>query len=279
MSAAVDTAGRLVSIVMPAYNAAATIAESIDSARRQTYPHWELLVVDDGSTDATREIVATFLADSRIRLIQGPGRGGAANARNIGLDAARGDYVAFLDSDDLWVEDKLERQVAFMRSTGCKLSYGAYWRFAGSDQEPLSLVTPPSHVTYATLLKSNPIGCLTALYDRRVFPSMRMPDMAALAKGTWLHRWLSGRVGHEDYAFWLAMLRSNEARSHGFARGIAEPLAKYRVSPGSLSSNKARAAAFQWLVYRRAERLPLWRAALNFVVYAWRGVRKSRGDA
>ena len=266
----------LVSVVMPALNAGRTIAESIRSVLGQTYPKWELLIVDDGSTDDTKAIVSSFLADRRIHLLTGAGLGGPAKARNVGLDAAKGDMVAFLDSDDQWLPQKTEKQLAFMASAGAGLSYTAYWRVDADGQTRLSRVRAPPSVTYESLLRTNSIGCLTAMYDRKAFPDARMPVVGRSAEGTWMHRWLSGRIGHEDYAFWLALMRSKPARATGFACGINEPLALYRLSTGSLSSNKLRAAAFQWLVYRRVEGLPFPQAAVNFARYSMHGLRKHK---
>jgi len=272
-------AGPLVSIVMPAFNSGETIADSITSVLGQSHSNWELLIVDDGSTDDTRAVVSTFLSDRRIRLLKGAGRGGPARARNVGLEVASGDMVAFLDSDDQWVAHKTEAQLAFMKRTGAALSYTGYWRVDIDGRTRLGQVEVPSSVTYESLLKTNSIGCLTAMYDRRLFPDVRMPDVGRSAEGTWLHRWLNGRIGHEDYAFWLALLRSSPARGRAmFAGGINEPMAMYRLSANSLSGNKLRAASFQWLVYRHIEKLSLPSAAANFCRYAWHGLKKHRVD-
>lgn len=275
MTRGIDAAQPLVSIVMPAYNAAATIRQSIESVFAQTYPNWELLVVDDSSSDGTAEIVLGYIEDRRVHLIRGPGRAGAAGARNVALSHATGDLVAFLDSDDVWLPEKLDRQLRFMRETRAGLVFSAYWRMDGSGERLLSKVKVPVDVDYDRLLRSNCIGCLTAMYDRRLFPSQRMPDVASHARESWLCRQLGGRIGHEDYAFWLSLLKSELGREPEFALGMSEPLARYRISASSLSGNKARAAAFQWLVYRHVERLNWARAAWNFLHYAWHGLRKS----
>jgi teichuronic acid biosynthesis glycosyltransferase TuaG len=272
-------AGPLVSVVMPAFNAGSTIADSIRSVLAQTYPHWELIVIDDGSEDDTCAVVSRFLSDRRIQLLRGPGGGGPAGARNIGLDSAAGSMVAFLDSDDQWLPEKTERQLSFMARTGASLSYTAYWRVEADGRTRNGLVQVPSSLSYESLLETNSIGCLTAMYDCRAFRDARMPDVSRSTEGTWLRRVLGGRIGHEDYAFWLALMRSTRAREPGFACGINEPLALYRLSGGSLSSNKLRAAAFQWLVYRRVERLPLALALKSFTKYAVHGLRKQRPNS
>jgi glycosyltransferase involved in cell wall biosynthesis len=260
---------------MPAFNASVTIADSIKSVLDQTYANWELLIVDDGSTDSTKAVVSSFLADRRIRLLNGADRRGPAHARNVGLDAALGDMVAFLDSDDQWLPHKTETQLAFMLRTGAGLSYTAYWRVAADGYTRLGEVAVPCSLCYEALLQTNSVGCLTAMYDRRLFPKARMPDMALMTKGTLVYRWLNGRVGHEDYAFWLAMLRSSVAHDrNNFALGINEPMALYRVNANSLSGNKLRAAGFQWLIYRQVERLSWLQAATNFARYAIYGLKK-----
>jgi len=247
------SADPLVSVVMPAFDAVATIAESIRSVLDQTHRALELLVIDDRSRDATWDIVqAAAAADARVVPIRMPANGGVAAARNAGLEAARGAWVAFLDSDDLWRSDKLARQLAHMRAGGAQVCYTAYRRFA-DDGRTLSLVRPPRRVDYADMLKSNRIGNLTGLYAR--------------ALGDFRFR----KVGHEDYVFWLQVVRVA-----GHAERVAgdEPLADYRVRDGSLSSNKARAARWQWAIYRESEGLGRLRAAWYFMHYAAHAVAK-----
>lgn len=243
----------IVSVVMPAFDAAATIAESMTSVLMQTHHAVELLVIDDRSRDATWDIVQAAAAeDARIVPIRMPANGGVAAARNAGLEAAQGAYIAFLDSDDLWREDKLERQLAHMRAGGARVCYTAYRRF-GDDGETLSLVRPPSRVDYRAMLKSNRIGNLTGIYER--------------ALGDLRFR----KVGHEDYVFWLQVVRAA-----GYAERVPSdaPLADYRVRGGSLSSNKARAARWQWAIYREIEGLGRARAAWYFAHYAAHALAK-----
>lgn len=245
--------GPLVSVVMPAFDAAATIADSMRSVLAQRHRHVELLVIDDRSRDATWEIVqAAAEADTRIVPIRLPANGGVAAARNAGLETARGEYVAFLDSDDLWRSDKLARQLAHMRAGGAQVCYTAYRRFA-DDGRTLSLVRPPRRVDYADMLKSNRIGNLTGMYAR--------------ALGEFRFR----KMGHEDYVFWLQVVRAA-----GHAERVTDdtPLADYRVRVGSLSSDKARAARWQWAIYRESEGLGRMRAAWYFAHYAAHALAK-----
>lgn len=245
----------LVSVVMPAWNAAATIARSIESVLTQGHRQVELLVVDDASTDATAELVAGHAAaDARVKLVRQAANGGVAAARNAGIAAARGEFVAFLDSDDWWHPRKLELQLAQMRRAGASVSYCRYQR-VGEDGRVLSLVEPPREVTHADMLRSNFIGNLTGLYAR------------SLGDGEFLS------VGHEDYVFWLQMVKRA-----GRAIRIEhdEPLAFYLVREGSVSANKWRAARWQWRIYRDIEGLPLARAAVCMLHYAANAVAKRR---
>lgn len=253
VSAIADTAK--VSIVMPAYNAAATLQASMDSVFAQSHADVELLVIDDGSKDASWDIVqSTAAREPRLVPIRMPRNGGVAAARNAGIEAATGTYMAFLDSDDRWLPDKLAQQLAHMRMTGTQISYTAYRRFDESDRE-LSVVRPPVEVDYAEMLKSNRIGNLTGIYDR------------ALGDGKFQ------RIGHEDYVFWLAMVRRA-----GVARRVPnpEPLAEYLVRNGSLSADKRKAAQWQWTIYRNVEGLGRMRAAWYFAHYAAIAVGKRR---
>ena len=245
----------LVSVVMPAWNAAGTIARSIESVLGQRHAQFELLVVDDASTDATAQLVDGYaMADARVRLIRQPANGGVAAARNTGIAAARGEYVAFLDSDDWWHPAKLERQLAQMRRENAQVSYCSYQRVA-EDGRVLSLVVPPREVTHAQMLRSNFIGNLTGMYAR------------SLGNGEFL------RIGHEDYVFWLQMVRRA-----GRAIRIEHdgPLAFYLVREGSVSSNKWRAARWQWRIYREVEGLSRVRATVCMLYYFVYALSKRR---
>ena len=242
---------RLVSIVMPAFNAADTIEASVDSVMKQTYPWWELLIIDDGSTDSTCELLAGYLTDPRIRLLRTSGRSGPALARNVGLEAAQGFYVAFLDADDLWLPEKLKIQVGAMRESRAAITCTSYYTFVDGRPDALLLINARTVTTYRSLLRTNSIGCLTAMYERTLFPTLRMPDLNSVCRGDVLADLLGRRVGHEDYAFWLSMLREGNAGRHAEVIGLRVPLAKYRIRRNSVSRNKVRVFLFVWLIYRR----------------------------
>lgn len=248
-----DAAGGRVSVVMPAYNAADTLEGSMRSVLEQTHADVELLVVDDHSRDASWDIVQRIAAsDRRVTAIRQPRNAGVAMARNAGIEAASGAFLAFLDSDDQWHPRKTEVQLACMRDSGMRLSYAAYERVDGQGRT-LSTVLPPAEVTYRDMLRSNRIGNLTGMYDR------------ALGDASFR------RVGHEDYVFWLEMVR--RAGVAGCA-GRPAPLARYLVRPDSLSSGKLKAARWQWHIYRDVEGLGLAASTRYFLDYAANALSK-----
>lgn len=249
------TGGDLVSVVMPVYNAAAWLPRAVESVLAQSHRNLELVAVDDGSLDDSLAILQAFArSDARVRVQRQVQNGGVAAARNAGLAAARGDYIAFLDADDWWHPAKLERQLASLRASGARISYAAYWRVA-EDGRVLSRVDPPARLEHRDMLASNFIGNLTGMYARE------LGDVSFR------------RIGHEDYAFWLEQVR----RAGSAQRADSdEPLAFYLVRESSLSANKLRAARWQWTIYRRVEKLNVVRASLCMLRYAWHAFAKRR---
>lgn len=246
----------LVSVVMPVYNADATLRRALDSVLQQTHARLEVLAVDDGSSDASWPTLIDYASrDARVRPIRLAMNSGVAAARNAGLDAAAGGYVAFLDSDDWWHPRKLELQVAAMQRAGARVSYTSFQRVAEDGRE-LSRVTPPPSVTYRQMLESNHIGNLTGMYRR---------DVGEL-------RFL--RVGHEDYVFWLEMVRAAGSAVCVDSEG---PLAWYLVRASSISANKLKAARWQWRIYREIEGLGFFDALRYMGHYVWHAAKKRRG--
>lgn len=224
--------GPLVSVIMPAWQAAATLAAAIASVQAQSLVDWELLLVDDASDDQTVAIAAALAAaDTRIRVLRQPSNRGTAQARNRGIHAARGRYIAFLDADDLWLPDKLERQISFMADTGTALSYTGFWREVAGQRRQVRV---PARVDHAALLRGNVIGCLTAIYDSAALGKVLMPDLRM----------------RQDYALWLKILRLCPE-----ARGLDIPLAVHRRRAESLSSGLWRSFRATWVMYRKAEGL------------------------
>lgn len=218
-----------VTIIMPTYNCAPFVREAIGSVLAQTFGDWELIVVDDCSTDGTAEIAETLAStDARIQVVRLTHNSGAAVARNRALEIARGDFVAFLDGDDVWLPAKLSVQVAFMVEGGHPLSCTGYLRMS-EEGRFLSIVRVPASVTRQQLITRNSMACLTVMYDRTRFASRRMP---LIRKG-------------QDFGFWLGLLAEC-----GVAAGLDQPLARYRIRRRSVSSNKVRALLWTWELYR-----------------------------
>lgn len=251
--AALTAKASLVSVVMPAYNASRTIASAINSVQRQSYISWELLVVDDCSADDTVLVVAGLAAiDSRIKLVSLPKNSGRpAYPRNEAIKRAVGVFICFLDADDEWLPTKLERQVFFMTKSRIAFSCSGYdvISFAGKKVGSFS---PPPVCSYDDLLANNSVGCLTAMYDVRVLGKQYFPI-----------------CGHEDYALWLRILGKGY-----LVYGLQESLSIYRITPGSISSNKLKVLKFFWDIYRNQEGFSQFLAALFCIRYAWNSFGK-----
>ncbi len=247
----------LVSVVMPLYNAERFLRRPVESVLAQTHANLELVVVDDGSTDDSADIVESYARnDDRVRLVRAERNGGVAAARNRAIAEARGRYVAFLDSDDWWHPEKLQRQLALLESRQAAIAYARYQRVA-EDGSELNLVVPPMQVGHRDMLRSNFIGNCTGIYDRQ-----RLGGDGQFRK-----------IGHEDYVFWLELVKRA-----GLAVCVPgeEPLAWYLVRDGSVSSNKLRAARWQWRIYREVEQLGVMRSAWYMSHYVWNALAKRR---
>ncbi|SEB00717.1 Nucleoside-diphosphate-sugar epimerase [Pseudobutyrivibrio sp. ACV-2] len=243
----------LVSIIMPMYNGAKYVAEAIASIQAQDYDNWELLVVNDGSTDEGPEIVKTLAAaDTRIKLINKT-NGGIASARNTGIKAAKGQYLAFLDSDDKWLEGKLTKQIELLKSKQAKFCYSAT-AFMTDDSTPLEKWWPvPAEVDYKKLLHANVIPCSSVLIDRTGLKSFLMP-----------------KQGHEDYATWLTILRDNKIKAYG----LSEPLFRYRKSSSGASSKKLKTLSWTWHVYHDSQGFGWLKSTWCFFRFEWLTVWK-----
>lgn len=210
---------------MPAYNAEKCISESIESVLQQTFQDYELIIINDCSSDHTVKIVAEYQKkDSRIKLLNNDINSGVAITRNKGIEAIKYPYICFLDSDDLWAPNKLQEYFKKFEE-GHNVIYSFYTRF--NQDENLNLVTAPLSVTYHELLKGNCIGNLTGAYNAEK-----------------LGKFYQKRVRHEDYVMWLEILKQA-----GQAICIPENLAFYRVSDQSLSSNKVKSLLWTWNIY------------------------------
>lgn len=242
----------LTSIITPCYNASAYLKICIESVRQQSCQGWEMIIVDDASTDDSLAIAREYQQiDPRVRVIALTTNCGVVGARNAALEQASGRYIAFLDSDDRWLPRKLEVQLEALTSSGAAVCYSSYYSIDATGQRT-GIFQAPAQTDYQRLLRGNCIGNLTGIYDA-----------SQLGKESFQ------LVGHEDYAMWLSLLRRA-----GRAVGVRECLAEYRLGHGSLSANKLRAASWAWNIYRNVEGLPLWRAAYCFGFYAARAAFK-----
>jgi teichuronic acid biosynthesis glycosyltransferase TuaG len=245
----------LVSIITPSWNVEGLIEETVRSVQAQTFADWELLIADDCSTDQTPEIIAEIgERDPRVKLIRQQKNGGPALARQAAIDRAQGRYLAFLDSDDLWLPEKLTRQLAFAREKRAALSYTAFRRINETNTVTGRLIEVPASLTYGQLLKNTAIATLTAMVDREIAGPVVMKN-----------------EGYDDFCLWLSIL----ARGHT-AFGLNEDLARYRVRGSSVSSRPMRSAKWVWQIYRNVEHLSLVRSAWCFVHWGARAWLKRR---
>lgn len=245
----------LVSVITPSYNSAQFISKAIRSVLNQTFTDWEMILVDDCSTDHSVAVIQSFIEqDSRIKLISLSHNSGAAVARNRAIAAAQGRYIAFLDSDDSWLPNKLETQLKFMQDKSIAFSYSSYEK-VDEQGNSLGLMGVPAKVTYQQLLKCCVIGCLTAIYDTHQLGKVYMPLIRK----------------RQDFGLWLRLLKKVDC-----AYGLQQPLAQYLVRTGSISSNKSTAAAYTWRLYRDVEQLNLGKSCYYFAHYAVRGVLRTR---
>ncbi|QHE63334.1 glycosyltransferase [Rossellomorea vietnamensis] len=245
----------LISIVTPTYNAEAFILDTVKSVQAQTFNNWEMIIVDDCSKDNTVDIIKDLLkSDSRIKLIELKVNSGAAVARNTALLKARGRYVAFLDSDDKWFPEKLEKQINFMKHRNIAFSFTSYEFMDQYGNNTGKIVRVPSQIDYAGLLKNTIIGCLTVMLDTNKLGKVEMPNIRT----------------RQDTALWLSILKKGNV-----AYGIQEPLAMYRKVTGSISSNKFKMAKNNWNMYRRVEKLSVLHSIWCFVNYAYNALKKN----
>lgn len=231
-----ETLQEKVSVIMPTYNAGRYIAEAVSSVLSQSYGNWELLIADDQSSDDTRKILTPFLEDPRIRYHCLAQKGGVAAARNWALAHADGEYVAFLDSDDLWTPDKLEKQLRFMKdhpSGRCRFSCTGYERMDDEGKCLGMAILPPRKANYWKMFRlGNCVGNSTAIYDRRFFCDARVPLIPR----------------RNDYALWLQLLRGGE-----LVYGMEDITMYYRVHQGSVSYKKWTGIPSIWKLYRKVE--------------------------
>jgi len=244
----------LVSVITPVFNGEAFVAESIKSVLTQSYSDFELIVVDDGSTDDSCEIVRSYHDnDPRITLISNKNKKGPAGARNTGIRRARGRFIAFLDCDDIWYQSKLSKQLEFMHNNSAALTFTSYDIVAEDGSNTGKRRLAPPSVSYRELTRRNIIGCLTAMVDIQRSGNAVMPNIRM----------------RQDWGLWLRILRETNTK----ALGIQEPLAALRIRSGSLSQNKLRASYYNFRVLYQFERLPISQALYCVFMHSLGAIR------
>ena len=246
-----------ISIVVPVYRAEKYIEETMDCVRAQTYRDWELLLVEDCGPDRSRQVIEEYIqrtGDDRIHLLTQPANLGAAKARNLGVNEAKGRYLAYLDADDLWEPDKLEKELAFMKEKQAAFVFTGY-EFADENGKGTGkVVRVPAVINYKEALKNTTIFTSTVMFDMEKLSKeqLQMPQIKS-----------------EDTALWWRILREGTV-----ACGLNENLVKYRRAGKSLSSNKLEALRRIWNLYRKAEGMSVPSSAWHFCFWAVRAVKR-----
>ncbi|MCR5451897.1 MAG: glycosyltransferase [Lachnospiraceae bacterium] len=245
----------MVSIITPVYNGSKYLPETIESVIRQTYTDWEMIIVDDGSSDDSYEIAKNYSEkDDRIKAISQE-NGGSAAARNNGIRKAQGRYIALLDADDLWEENFLEEQLKLMKKKDCVCVYSSYKYIDENGVFTGKEVKAPVRITYEDMCIMNYIGCLTGLYDSQKYGKIYLREELKSLR--------------DDYAYWLDIVRlENEAY------GNPKRLARYRVLPGSTTGKKTKLIKVQYKFYRDYLGLPLLISIRNLIVWGVSGIFK-----
>lgn len=244
----------LVSIITPCYNSELYIEDCVNSVIAQSYDKWEMIIVDDCSSDSSLEKIMLFSdIDSRIRIIKLEDNHGAAEARNIALEDANGSFIAFLDADDFWAPLKLERQINFMKKNNIAFSFTSYKITSQSGDITNNIVRAPKEISYNSYLKNTIIGCLTVIINRKITGSFKFPKIKS----------------SHDMALWLEIMR----RGYN-AYGLHTSYAFYRIVATSNTANKLHAATDVWRVYRDIENLSLFYSLFCFANYVINALKK-----
>lgn len=244
----------LISIITPTYNCGKFIEETIESVIIQTYQNWEMIIVDDCSTDNTKEIVEKYIRqDNRIKYHLLKENSGAAVARTKAMELASGSYMAFLDSDDLWTEDKLERQLSFMKNNGYYFTCTAYEQIDEAGAPLNKTIKTKNKINYNGVLLSCPVGNSTVMYAVNKLGKFVVPNIRK----------------RNDDALWLQMLKKEK-----YIYGMSAVLMKYRVRSNSISSNKLDLVKYHWYLYRKIENLSVIRSVFHICCWGFLKVFK-----
>ena len=239
----------LISIITPTYNCGRFIAETIESVLKQTYKNWEMIIVDDCSTDETKEIVQKYTKlDNRIKYYLLDKNSGAAVARTKAMELATGQYMAFLDSDDLWVEDKLQKQLSFMKEHNYAFTCTAYEQIDEQSRKLNRIIKSIPRTSYNRLLLDCPVGNSTVMYDVSKLGKFRVPNIRK----------------RNDDALWLQILKKEK-----YIIGMPEVMMKYRVRANSISSNKLTLVKYHWKLYREIEHLSIIRSIFHICCWGF----------
>ena len=243
-----------VSIIVPMYNAEKFIGKTIESVLAQTYQNWEMLIMNDVSTDNSLAIVSLYAKkNERIKIVNTEKNVGVVKGRNFLIDLASGKYIAFLDADDYWHNEKLEKQIKFMKEKNASISCTEYTRVK-ENEEKINDVIIKEEISYNDMLKNNYLGCLTVMYDAEKIGKRYFKELEK----------------NEDYVLWLEIVKDVNT-----IYGLKENLAYYRVLDNSRSSNKVKTAKVRWEIYRKIEKLSLLKSIYYFLHYAIRAVLKN----
>ena len=243
-----------ISIIVPMYNAEKFIGKTIESVLAQTYQNWEMLIMNDVSTDNSLAIVSLYAKkDERIKIVNTEKNVGVVKGRNFLIDLASGKYIAFLDADDYWHNEKLEKQIKFMKEKNASISCTEYTRVK-ENEEKINDVIIKEEISYNDMLKNNYLGCLTVIYDAKKIGKRYFKELEK----------------NEDYVLWLEIVKDVKT-----IYGLKENLAYYRVLDNSRSSNKVKTAKVRWEIYRKIEKLSLLKSIYYFLHYAIRAVLKN----
>ena len=238
----------LVSIIMPTYNCGKFIGETIQSVINQTYTNWELIITDDCSSDDTEKVVKKYLKDKRIKYVRFDKNKGAAEARNNSMNLANGKYMAFLDSDDLWMVNKLEKQLKFMIDNNYNFTCTAYEQVDEDDKLLNKIIKPREKANYNRILLDCPVGNSTVMYNVDNLGKFKVPNIRK----------------RNDDALWLQILKKEK-----YIYGINDILMRYRVRENSISSNKLSLIKYHWQLYREIEHLSVVRSIFHICYWGF----------
>jgi len=244
----------LISIITPVFNSEIYLSESVNSVLSQTFTDFELILINDASSDRSGELLKQFAeSDSRIIIIENEQNSGPAVSRNKGIEKARGEFLAFLDADDLWYPEFLGQMLAFMREKKCVLACASHERVDENLNRKYQPFIVPEKASYEDLLKTCSIPMLTGMLHVKKTGKYYFPDLKV----------------NNDYGFWLKILRDVD-----FVYGNKKILAKYRMRSGSVSRNKFRSMRYIWKLYREQEGAGLIKSVFWSVRYILNGIKK-----